>query len=144
MSDFSNFLENALIDHILRNTAYAKPTTIYVGLFTTPSSDAGPGIEVAGGSYARVQVGPSLAAWTQTQGGTGSASSGTGGQSANAADTIFPAPTANWGTVTHFGLFDAVAGGNLLFQAALAAPKTINGGDQGPRFLAGTLTVTLA
>lgn len=144
MSDFSDYLENKLIDHVLRNTAYAVPAGIYVGLFTTPSSDAGPGIEVTGGSYARVQVGPSLAAWTQTQGGTGSPSSGTGGQSANAADTIFPAPTASWGTVTHFGLFDAAAGGNLLFQAALAAAKFVAAGDQPPRFLAGTLTVTLA
>jgi hypothetical protein len=144
VSDFSNFLENKLIDHVFRNTAYTMPTTIYVGLYTAAPSDAGGGTEVTGGSYARVQVGPSTTAWNATQGGTAGASSGTGGQTANAADITFPAPTANWGVVTHFGIFDAATTGNLLFWAALAASKTINGGDAAPKFLTGALTVTLA
>jgi hypothetical protein len=144
VSDFSNYLENKLVDHIFRATAYTMPTTIYVGLYTATPSDAGGGTEVTGGSYARVQVGPSTTAWNATQGGTAGASSGTGGQTANAADITFPAPTANWGVVTHFGIFDAVTAGNLLFWAALAASKTINGGDASPKFLAGALTCTLA
>jgi hypothetical protein len=143
VSNLSNFLENKLIDHILRATAYAVPTAIYVGLFTTPSSDAGPGTEVSGGGYARVQVGPGLASWSATQGGTAGASSGTGGMSANVADITFPAPSANWGTITHFGLFDAVTGGNMLMQTALAVPKVVNSGDQAPKFPAAGLTVTL-
>lgn len=143
MSNLSNYLENKLIDHILRATAYPVPTAIYVGLFTTASSDAGPGTEVSGGSYARVQVGPGLAAWAATQGGTAGASTGTTGQSSNVADITFPAPTANWGTITHFGLFDAVTGGNLLMQTQLAVPKVVNSGDQAPKFPAAGLTVTL-
>jgi hypothetical protein len=141
---FSNYLENKLVDHVFRNTAFAMPTTIYVGLYTAAPSDAGGGTEVTGGSYARVQVGPSTTAWTATQGGTAGASSGTGGQTANAADITFPAPTANWGVVTHFGIFDALTTGNLLFHEALTASKTINGGDASPKFLANALTVTLA
>jgi hypothetical protein len=143
MSSLTNYLENKLIDHILRNTAFAMPTTLYIGLFTTPSSESGPGTEVSGGSYARVQVGPSLTAWTATQGGTAGVSTGTSGQSANVADITFPAPTANWGTITHFGVFDAVTGGNLLMQTALAVPKVVNGGDQAPKFPAAGMTVTL-
>jgi hypothetical protein len=144
VSAFSDYLENKLVDHVLRNTAYTVPTTIYVGLYTTAPSDAGGGTEVTGGSYARVQVGPSTTAWTATQGGTAGASSGTGGQTANAADITFPAPTANWGIVTHFGIHDAVTVGNLLFHAGLTASKTINNGDAAPKFLAGALTITLA
>jgi hypothetical protein len=120
------------------------PVGIYVGLFTTASSDASPGTEVTGGGYARVQVGPSTTAWAATQGGTSGASSGTGGQSSNVADVTFPAPTLNWGTVTHFALFDAATAGNMLMTTALTVPKVINGGDQAPKFLAGGLTVTLA
>src|SRR4029450_6168442 len=120
------------------------PTGIYVALYTAAPSDAGGGTEVTGGSYARVQVGPSTTTWNATQGGTAGAPSGTGGQTANAADITFPAPTANWGVVTHFGIFDAVSAGNLLFWGALAARKTIEGGEGGPRFLSGALTVTLA
>jgi hypothetical protein len=144
MSAMSDFLENRLLDHLLRNTAYTMPTGIYVALFTAAPSDAGGGTEVTGGSYARVQVGPSTTAWTATQGGTAGASSGTGGQTANAADITFPAPTANWGSVTHFALFDASTAGNMLLWAALTAAKTINGGDAAPKFLANALTVTLA
>lgn len=144
MSAFSDYLENKLVDHILRNTAYTVPTGVYVALYTATPSDAGGGTEVTGGSYARVQVGPSTSAWNATQGGTAGASSGTGGQTANAADVVFPAPTANWGSVTHFGLFDALTSGNLLFWGALTAAKTINNGDAAPKFLAGALTVTLA
>jgi hypothetical protein len=53
-------------------------------------------------------------------------------------------PTANWGTVTHFGIFDALTAGNLLFWAALTASKVVNSGDAAPKFLAGALTITLA
>ena len=144
MSAMSDFLENKLVDHLLRNTAYTMPTGIYVGLYTATPSDAGGGTEVTGGSYARVQVGPSTTAWNATQGGTSGASSGTGGQTANATDITFPAPTANWGVVTHFGIFDAASSGNLLMWAALTANKTINAGDAAPKFLSGALTVTLA
>jgi hypothetical protein len=144
VSAFSDFLENKLIDHVLRNTAYTVPTTIYVALYTAAPSDSGGGTEVTGGSYARVQVGPSTTAWTATQGGTAGASSGTGGQTANAADITFAAPSANWGTITHFGIHDALTTGNLLFHAALTASKVVNSGDAAPKFLAGALTITLA
>jgi hypothetical protein len=143
VAGFSDFLENKLVDHIFRNTAYTMPTTIYVSLFTAAPTDAGGGTEVTGGSYARVQVGPSTTAWNATQGGTSGASSGTGGVTANAADTVFPTPTANWGTVTHFGIHDAVSAGNLLLWAPLTASKTVNNGDAAPKFLSGALTVTL-
>lgn len=144
MSSLSDALENLLIDHVLRNIAYPTPTGIWVALFTTPPSEAGPGTEVTGGGYARVQVGPSLTAWTATQGGTSGPSTGTGGLAANAADVFFPAPTGTWGTVTHMALFDAPTGGRMLMQTALAAPRTVNGGDQPPKFAAGAITVMLA
>ena len=56
MANFSNYLEDALINATLRNTSYVSPTTVYVGLFTTDPTDAGTGTEVAGGSYARTAV----------------------------------------------------------------------------------------
>ena len=144
MAALSNYLENKLIDHLLRATAYTMPTTNYVALYTGAPSDAGGGTEVTGGSYARIQVGPSVSAWLSTNGLTSGASSGTSGQSPNAADITFPAPTAAWGVITHVGIHDAVTAGNLLLWAALAASKTVNGGDASPKFVAGALTVTLA
>ena len=145
MSAMSNFLENALVDLILRGQALTLPGTLHVALFTAAPSDAGGGTEVAGGSYARVGITRALASWSGTQGdSTTVASSGTGGVTKNNATITFPAPTADWGTVTHFAIFDAASGGNLIFHGALAAPKLIENGDQAPIVPALALSLTFA
>lgn len=136
MSAKSDYLENEIIKHIFRTGSFTKPTGLYVGLFTAAPSDAGGGTEVSGGSYARVQHGPSDATWAATN--------GTNGQTSNVGDVTFPAPTANWGQATHFGIFDAPTAGNLLYQGPLTTPKTINNGDPAPKFTAGSLVITEA
>lgn len=136
MAAFSDYLENELIKHLFRTGSYTKPTALYISLYTTDPTDADSGTEVSGGSYARVNVPPLDANWDAT--------SGTDGQTANTNTITFPAPTANWGTVTHFGIHDAATLGNLLIHGALSASKTINNGDSAPVFNAGDLTVTLA
>lgn len=139
----SDYLENQIIDHIFRTATFAKPAGLYMALFTTAPSDSGGGTEVTGGSYARVNLAPLNANWTATQGGTSGASSGTGGQTANAVAITFPAPTAGWGTVTHFGIFDASVGGNLLVWDVLAASRTILASDPAPSFAIGALAITV-
>lgn len=142
MAALSDYLENKLIDHLLRATAYTAPATTYVGLLTAAPSDSGGGTEVSGGSYARASVASGTGAWTATQGGTSGASSGTGGTTSNAATINFATPSAGWGTVTHFGVYDASTGGNLLFYGALTASKVINSGDS-VSFAAGALTLQI-
>ena len=136
MSAISDYLENELIKHLFRTGSFTKPTGLYLALFTVAPSDSGGGTEVTGGAYARQQRDPLDANWDAT--------SGTDGKTANTAVVTFPAPTANWGTIVAFGLFDAVTGGNLLFTAALTLDKTVNNGDDAPSFPAGSLTFTLA
>ena len=128
MSALSNYLENALLDAVLNNTSYTSPTTTYVGLFTSDPTDAGSGTEVSGGSYAR------------TAASFGAASSGT---STNDADITFPQATGNWGTVTHFGLYDASTAGNLLVHGALTNSKAIESGDVF-KIASSNLSITLA
>ncbi len=141
MTAKTDYLENKLIDHVFRGQAYTPPATLYVGLFTVAPTDAGGGTEVAGGSYARVGVAASLATFAGTQSaGSTTASSGAGGTTSNNGAITFPAPTAAWGAVVSFGIFDAPTGGNLLVYAALATAKTINAGDAAPSFAAGALT----
>lgn len=117
MAGKSDYLEDALINHILRNSAYTSPTTVYVGLYTAAPSDAGGGTEVSGTNYARQSIAfdaPSPAGETQ-----------------NTSIVTFPvAGAGGWGTVTHFGIFDAVSAGNLLYWAALDASKAIAENDQ--------------
>lgn len=140
----SDYLENKLIDALLRGQTYTMPTTVYVGLATTTGSDSACGTEVSGGSYARVSVTSSLANWAGTQSaGSTVASSGTGGTTSNNNAVTFPAPTANWGTVTEVCVFDASSAGNLLFRTALTVSKTVNNGDAAPSFAAAALTFQL-
>ena len=138
----SDYLENALIDHVFRATAYTAPVTVYVELYTSACSDSARGTEVSGGSYARVGVTSGLTAWTGTHGTVTGASSGTGGTAGNAASVNFPTPSAGWGLVTHIGLSDASTAGNLLVCTALTTSKTINSGDT-VSFAAGALTVQI-
>lgn len=141
----SNYLINKDLDYILRAQSFSAPTSVYVALATSSGSAASCGTEVSGGSYARVAVASSLANWAGTQGvGTTTASTGTSGQTSNNNAITFPAPTANWGTVTSFCIFDALTSGNLLLQAALTVNKTINNGDAAPSFAAAALTWTIS
>lgn len=148
MAAMSDFLENKLIDFLFRGQALGitgstagagtGPATLYIGLYTANPTDAGGGTEVSGGSYARVAVTSSLANWAGTQSsGSTTASSGTSGTTSNNNAVTFPAPTANWGTITGVGVFDAASGGNMLLWSALTVSKTVNNGDAAPSFAAG-------
>jgi hypothetical protein len=53
-------------------------------------------------------------------------------------DIVFPICTADWGTVTHFVVYDAASAGNLLFYGALDSSKSVVNGTQ-PRFITGDL-----
>jgi hypothetical protein len=128
MAEFSNYLENALINATLRATTFTSPATVYVSLHTADPTDAGTGTEVSGGSYARQSA--SFAAPSN-------------GASATNADITFPQATGSWGTVTHIGIWDSLTTGNMLYHTALDASKTIDTGDIF-KIASGSLTVTLA
>lgn len=145
MANLTDFAENKLIDAIFRGQASGLPATWHVGLFTAAPNDAGGGTEVSGGSYARAAVTASLANFAGTQSaGSTTASSGTGGVTSNNNAVTFPVPSANWGSITHFALFDASSGGNMWIHGALTVAKTVNNGDPAPSFAAAALTFTLA
>ena len=144
MSAMSDFLENKLVDQIFRAQSAPTTSTLYVALYTAAPSDTGGGTEVTGGSYARVSVASSLANWAGTQAtGSTTVSTGTSGATSNNNSITFPTPSATWGTVTHFALYDAASGGNELFWGALTIAKTVNTGDT-VSFPAASLSVTFA
>jgi len=128
MAAMSDYLENALINAVLRGTAYTSPSKVYIALFTSDPTDAKTGTEVTGGAYARQEI---------TFGAP------TNGVSYSTADVLFPVATASWGTVTHIGIFDASSAGNLLFHGPLTNTKAIAADDQ-LKIVAGNVNVTLA
>ena len=127
MAEFTDYLENKIIDHMLRNQAYTPAGTVYVALFTSATTDAGGGTEVSGGAYARQDVGLSAAS---------------AGASSNAGTITFPTATAGWGTVTHIALMDALTLGSMLMHSTLDASKVVNNGDTF-KINAGDLDITV-
>lgn len=128
MSAMSDYLENEILDHILGTGAYTMPATVYVGLSTGSFNDDNSGTELTGSGYARVAV------------SFGAAASGT---ASNDAAVEFSAATGSWGTVSHFGIFDASSAGNLLIHGAFSASKSITTGDI-LRISVGDLDITAA
>lgn len=127
MAALSGYAAAELRKHFFRTGSFTKPTVMAIALFTAP------GVEVAGGSYARVDLPPLDANW--------SAVGATDGATDNLAAIVFPAPTANWGTITDVGIYDATTAGNLLASGTLTVSKTIMSGDPAPQFPIGDLDV---
>ena len=127
MSSISDYLEDELLKHELGESTYTAPGTFYVALFTSNPTDADSGTEVSGGSYARQTV-----TWNTVL--TAAAT--------NDGDIQFPTATANWGTITHIAIYDALTTGNLLRHAELSESITINSGSS-YKIADENLTVTL-
>jgi len=126
----SDYLENKLLDAVFNGSTWSTIANVWVALFTGTLSGDTPGTEVTGGSYARVSTAP--ADW----------SAASSGSLTNSNAVTFPAPTANWGTVTHFGVFDASTAGNAFYYGDLTVSRTINNGDGAPSFAASAITIT--
>jgi hypothetical protein len=126
LAALSDYLENALLNEVLRNVGYTPAATVYLALFTTATTDAGGGTEVTGGSYARQAI-------------TFGAASG--GMCSNTGAVSFASMPA--ATVTHAAIMDASTAGNMLFHGALTASKTVGAGDT-LTFAIGDLDASLA
>ena len=128
---FSNYLENALLDHIFGNATFSTPAEVYVALFDADPGETGAANEISGNAYARVATSGSH--WN----------SASGGSLTNALDIQFPqASGGSWGTITHFGIFDSGSTGNFLGGGSLNSSKAVAEGDT-PKFSAGDITITL-
>lgn len=132
----SNLLEETIGAHLLRSGEWAKPVALYLALLKSDPGETGVLDEVTGGDYARLAAGPDDALWSLPANGNK--------QFANPVDLTFPAPTADWGRISHFALMDAATGGAMLAYAPLTVPREIYGNDPAPLFAAGDLKLTFA
>lgn len=135
----SNYLEDAILNHVFRTSTYSQPSTVAVALCTSGPSDSSTGSTIAevsnSNSYARVDLGaPANADWTLNS----------GTNITSAADITFPTASGSWGTITHIALVDSAThgAGNLLWYGALSASKTVGSGDTF-KITAGNLTLAL-
>ena len=132
MTALTNYTETQILSHIFRSGTFTKPSVLAIGLATAViDGEAGTFTEVSGGSYARVARNPSDTNWDAAVANNGS--------TANSLSIQFPTATADWGTCTHFVIYDAISGGTALIYAPLTSARTITNGTTAS-FGAGALT----
>lgn len=114
MSALSDYAENKVLDVLGANATFTAPSNVYLGLSTGSLGDDNSGTELTGNNYSRVSV------------SFGAAATGT---MSNDAAIEFAAATGSWGSVSHWGLYDAASSGNLLVHGSFTTAKTIGSGD---------------
>lgn len=110
--NLTNYLENKLADHVLRNVAYVSPTNVYVALHTANPTEAGNVAEISQAGYSRklLTVGAPV-----------------DGISKSTTDLSWDISADV--TITHITIWDAATAGNPLFYGPLSAEKSLEATD---------------
>lgn len=129
MAAKSYYLDNAVLNAVLRNTTYTSPATVYVGLFTVAPTPSTGGTEVStGGGTLYVRKAVTFGAPSN-------------GVVQNSAPVAFDTAGASWGHIVACAIFDDPTAGNLLYFGALGTAKDVGVGDQ-VNFATSALSVT--
>lgn len=109
----TTYFLNLLAGNVFRSKlSPGLPNTLYVGLSSTAPTVNGTGFsEPTDSAYKRVLL-------------TGM-SAPSDGEVSNSDRLSFPESVNRWGIMTHFGIFDAATGGNLLMYGELDPHRTI-------------------
>jgi len=110
----TTYFQNVVMGNLFKTkTSPALPTAYYIGLSSTTPTVAGACTEPStiGTGYARVQL--------------SNLSEPTNGVITNSAAVSFPESKTDWGTMTHYAVFDAATGGNLLFYNNLSISRKV-------------------
>jgi hypothetical protein len=121
MGSFTDFLEDAFLDHVFNKVSYTPPAAVFVALATADPTDTATGAsmsEVANSNgYVRTAITLGAAAAQRvTQSG---------------AVTFPQASGGGWGTVTHWAIVSTASygAGDVLAHGAFVASKLINAGN---------------
>lgn len=115
----TNYLANQFLNELCGRSSVNFGASAYVGLSTTAPTITGTNVtEPSGNGYARVLIG------TQSTAATYKMAAAANGAITNDQIIYFPEATGNWGTCTHFCIFSAVTGGNLLAYGELETSIT--------------------
>lgn len=135
----STYAANAILDLFLRGVAVTPPTRVFISLHTGDpgANGANEVTNVAWPAYARQDAAQGAAIAT---GFAAAAAKAT----ANAKQLLYPANDgAAQVVVTHFGIWDALTGGNFIHGDPLDAAKTYFPSDEGV-IHAGALDIAVA
>lgn len=120
-----DYLENGVLN-ALRGITFPAPAKCYLALYLNDPGETGTGgTEIVYTGYKRMGI--DFSAPADSNGGIGIQ---------NLTDITFPTPPAAAGTITHIGVLDSLAGGNMLARGELVEPL-VTGAEEPPVFLAG-------
>ena len=136
MANASDYLEQAIYNHIFRETAFSKPTPA-IGLTLNVPVDSGAYVEVTGGGYARWPNASGDSVWTaMTAPGSGE----------NVTVFTFGPATENWGMVSGVVICDSATPGqgnsNMLLWGQLSTARDVQNGDTF-QFSAGSVDISI-
>jgi hypothetical protein len=115
MGQLTNFTEKKILDHVLKVASYSPPANVYVGLSSAdPTADGSGWVDADYTGYARKQVTFDAAASRKV---------------VQAALVSFDLCTDGDDTVSYFGIWDQLTGGNLMAYGALSTPKQVVAGN---------------
>jgi len=135
MANFSDKLENDIINHFFMNATVTPASALFLALFTGSAGlEANlPTEEVSGGAYTRATV---------------TFTTATVGTSENEATVTWAEATADWGTLSHVAIVDSLDGTqygtsvDVLMWGTLTATKAVGTGDTF-RIAAGDLDISV-
>lgn len=125
MAGLSDYLEAAFAGWINGTPMPSPPANRYIGLFNGDPTDAGSG-------------GQEMTTTLRPGGRVTGTFQQTVGVLINSADVDFSAAQGS-ATLSHFGIFDAASGGNLLMHGALTGGAQTIGAGTNVKFPAGSL-----
>ena len=134
-------IEREILDHIFGNGGggvqdYVPPPTLYLALSTNDPGEIGFTIAEPGDTnYARQSMPNNTTNWAAAVDDSGV------GTKTNLLDLTFPAAATGYGTISHWALFDALSGGNMIVYGTLT-PNVGIGASEQLTIKAGSLKIT--
>lgn len=121
MANISNYLEEAILNHVMRNEEYTRPTTVYVGIISDDASDNDLEEGILANEITTYTGNRKPVTFTEPTQQDGKATIKN-----NAAIDFEDMPAV---TVKYAVVCDAETNGNILYWCPLTDIKTTNAGD---------------
>lgn len=113
----TTYLKNKIQNNLFTGEAFDLPDSFYIALSSTEPREDGTNVtEPVEGNYGRIEVSRNATTFTTSDDGVVK----------NAIRLETNESTLPWGIVTHYAIFDAPIGGNVLWANALSKSRDID------------------
>jgi len=135
MANFSNYLENKIVNWLNGEALATITGSLYVALYSSP------GVVQDNAATNLIGTRVEVSNWTVTT-ATGSSDSSSDASIKNGAEIVMISNSNITATASHFAVYDAASAGNLLFHGQLASSIPIVAGDT-VKFAPEAITLTV-